>query len=701
MDGNYGVNQEKNAMRETDISAKVSEIINCIPEGQFVFVEDIKSGVSNWSNEGVEYFGFSGNSVSNTKETIRKMTYPDDRKRLQQEFDAVFSKKKESFFLNFQLRNAKGEYIPCTCKGKIISDEGGNPYIFLGSLTVHKGEEENDAVTDLPKLQKFLSHISRIKKANKECLLMALELNHFNKLNALYGYDLGNRILYEIAKIISEIIGSNGALYRLSGTDFGIVFFGSCLEKIRDIFAQIRDALANFSLDGSAINIEVFGGAIYTKNYKVSYNTVYSYLLSALEKAKDEDNYELVVFDDESHENNYKMLELLDAIKGSIRKDCEGFYLCYQPFVSTVTGKIIGAEALLRWRSPIYGEIPPGRFVPYLESHSCFYDLSIWVLRRAMQDVMEIIKENPGFFVNVNISYKQLERPEFTTEVTSIIRELGFPAKNLQLEITERCRNLDMMYLKKQLAFFREQGIKIALDDYGTGNSTINFLCELPLTSVKIDQTFILNILGNTSNQVVVDSTVQCAKRLGMSVCLEGVETQEIKEYTEKYPANYHQGYFYSRPVEFSKFKSVIHETWPVSGVSLIKRNSQDGFGADSILSMIPGGFLVYADDESQKIVSVNEMLLDIFECENVEEFIELTHGSFAGMVHPEDYSDVRRSIMVQISANDKNTDFVKYRIVTKKGNVKFVRDYGRLVPNDIDVDLFYVFIVEEQMYHY
>ena len=156
-------------------------------------------------------------------------------------------------------------------------------------MTVHKGEEENDAVTDLPKLQKFLSHISRIKKANKECLLMALELNHFNKLNALYGYDLGNRILYEIAKIISEIIGSNGALYRLSGTDFGIVFFGSCLENIRDIFAQIRDALANFSLDGSAINIEVCGGAIYTKNYKVSYNTVYSYLLSALEKAKDLD----------------------------------------------------------------------------------------------------------------------------------------------------------------------------------------------------------------------------------------------------------------------------------------------------------------------------------------------------------------------------------------------------------------------------
>ncbi len=681
----------------TDINSQVAEMINCIPEGQFIFVEDIKSGVSQWSREGVEFFGFADSSVSNTKEIMRKLTHPDDRKRLQQEFDAVFAKQKESFFLNFQLRNAKGEYVPCTCKGKMICDEAGNPHIFIGSLTAHKGEEENDAVTDLPKLQKFLSHISRTKKNNKECLLMAFELNHFNKVNALYGYDLGNRILYETAKIIRGIIGSSGVLYRLGGTDFGIVFFDSCIEKIRDVFAQIRDALADFSLDGSAINIEVCGGAIYTKNYKVSYNTVYSYLLSALEKAKDEDNYELVVFDDETHESNYKMLELLDAIKGSIRKGCEGFYLCYQPFVSTITGKIIGAEALLRWRSPIYGEVSPGRFVPYLESHPCFYDLSIWVLRRAIQDIKEIIKEHPDFFINVNISYKQLERPEFTQEVTNIITELEFPAKNLQLEITERCRNLDLIYLKKQLTYFREQGIKIALDDYGTGNSTIYFLCELPLTSVKVDQTFILNILSKGSNQVVVDSTVQCAKRLGLNVCLEGIETQEIKDYIEKYPANYHQGYYYSRPKEFPEFKSLIHNTWPVNGVSLIKGNPNDSFGADSILSMIPGGFLIYADNENEKILSVNEMLLDIFECETVEEFIELTQGAFSGMVHPEDYPDVRRSIMVQISSSDRNMDFVKYRIITKKGNVKCVRDYGRLVRNDSDVDLFYVFIVEEQ----
>ncbi|MBE5927646.1 MAG: EAL domain-containing protein [Lachnospiraceae bacterium] len=673
------------------------EFIENVPEGQFVFVENIENGVSNWCKEAVEYLGLPDCKFANTKEIIESITHPDDIENTQKEFEEVFLKKKEAFYISFKIKNAKGEYEPCTCKGSMLVDETGKPYIFKGTLTVHKGEEDYDAVTDLPKIQGFLSHISKIKKKNKECLLMALKLKRFNNINTLYGYDFGNKALYEISKIMCNIIGDGGTVYRLESTSFGIVFNESDLEGLKESYVKIQNALTRYSLDSFTLNIEMCGGALFTKNYEVSHRMIYSYLLSALEKAKEADDNKLVVFDDESHENNHKTLEMLDVIKASIRNNCEGFYLCYQPFISTVTGKIIGAEALIRWRNPIYGEVSPGRFVPYLESHSCFYDLSIWILRRAVQDIKEIIKNYPKFFINVNMSYSQLERPEFVKEVINIINEIDFPANNLQLELTERCRNLDMKYLKEQLTFLREYGIKIALDDYGTGNSTINLLCELPITSVKIDQTFILNILNKGSNRVVVDSTVQCAKRLGLTVCLEGVETQEIKDFIGKYSANYHQGYFYSRPIEFSNFKNIIKETWPVSSVSLIKENLNGELGVDSILSMMPGGFFIYADNEEEKIISVNEMLLDIFECKTVDEFTELTNGTFKGIVHPEDYQKVRESIYEQINASDKKMDYVKYRIITKSGKVKYVRDYGHLVHTDSDVDLFYVFVVEEK----
>lgn len=678
------------------INVEIFEHTRNVPEGYFVFAENIESGESQWNVEAVEYFGFSDCTFGNTREVIRCITHADDWVRLEQELDEVFSKEKEAFYLSVRMKNAKGEYVPCTCKGKLVSDTKGNMSIFTGTVMVHKIDEEYDATTDLPKVQSFLSHISQIKKSNKECLLMALKLKHFTNINALYGYDFGNKALYEIANAIQNIVGARGAVYRLESTSFGIVFNQSDLEELKKCYDKITNFLSNYSLDGFALNVEMCGGALYTKNYEVSHRMVYSYLMSALEKAKAGDDNKLIVFDDESHENNHKTLELLDVIKASIRNNCEGFYLCYQPFISTVSGKIIGAEALIRWKSPAYGEVSPGRFVPYLESHSCFYDLSIWILRRAVQDVKEIIKEYPDFFVNVNMSYSQLERPDFVQEVIKIIDEIDFPANNLQLELTERCRNLDMKYLKEQLTFLREHGIKIALDDYGTGNSTINLLCELPITSVKIDQTFILNILNKGSNRVVVDSTVQCAKRLGLTVCLEGVETQEIKDFIGKYSANYHQGYFYSRPVEINKFKSIIKETWPVTNVSLIKEDTSNEFGVDSILSMIPGGFFIYADNEMENILSINEMMLDIFECKTVDEFVELTKGSFAGIVHPEDYEEVRKSIYEQISTSSNNMDFVRYRIITKNGNIKHVRDYGHLVHGESDVDLFYVFVVEE-----
>ena len=686
----------KDGIRYMNITEKFEEMFNNIPNGNLGFVQNIVTRESKWSKEAAEYLGISGCQLCNTQDFMKELTHPEDRDRVKQEFYEVLSKKKESFYLNFKIRNAEGNYELCTCKSTMIFDEEGKPCINAGTLIIHKNEDGFDAVTDLPKILGFFANVSDIKNRNKECLLMVIKLKHYNNINALYGYDFGNKSLYEIAKIICNAVGCNGNVYRLESTSFGVAYNECDVDLMKEHYELIKHALSNYSLDGFALNIDICGGALYTKNYKISHRMIYSYLMSALEKAKASDDSKLVVFDDASQENNKKTLELLDVIKASIRNNCEGFYLCYQPFISTVTGKIIGAEALIRWRHPNFGEVSPGRFVPYLENHSCFYDLSIWILRRAIQDIKEIIKAYPRFFVNVNMSYSQLERPEFVHQVIDMINENSFPAKNLQLELTERCRNLDMKYLKEQLTFLREHGIKIALDDYGTGNSTINLLCELPITSVKIDQTFILNILNKGSNQVVVDSTVQCAKRLGLTVCLEGVETQEIKDFIGKYSANYHQGYFYSRPIEFAKFKDIIKETWPVNRVRLIKDNQKHEFGVDSILSMIPGGFFVYTDNEEEKILSVNEMLLDIFECENVDEFTELTGGSFAGIVHPEDYEAVSESIKEQINASDKNLDYVRYRIITKSGKVKYVKDYGHLVHGDGDVDLFYVFIVEE-----
>ncbi|MBQ7358512.1 MAG: EAL domain-containing protein [Lachnospiraceae bacterium] len=685
-------------MQREDYSTRNMEVLNNLSDGKFIFVQDMRTGITAWTKEAVEYLGLPGATMKDVATVVGALVHPDDLEKWEKEIEGVFALEKKDCYCSYNIRNAKGVFVPCIQKGKLVYDEDGNPVIFTGSITIQKKEVELDAITDLPKQAQFIEDLRNMKK-DRGCLIMAVDIKRFTSINSLYGYDFGSKTLYEIAGFMKEVVGKMGRVYRSEGTEFLVLLDDCEVEDVNVIFSKFRDGLAAFDVDGFVLNLDVFGGVLHTHNYVVSSQTMLSCVLSALEKAREEEAYELVIFDDEAHESHHKMMEMLDVIKASIRNGCEGFYLCYQPFVSTVTGKIIGMEALVRFRNETYGEVSPGRFVPHLEYHTCFYDLSMWILRKALTDTKELLKTNPDFFINVNMSHAQMERETFKHEVIAVLKELDFPAKNLQLELTERCRNMDLAYLREQLLFLRQYGIKIALDDFGTGSSTISLLCELPVTSVKIDQGFVLHILENTNNQVVVDSTVQCAKRLGLTVCMEGVETLEIKDFIGKYSANYHQGYYYSKPIEFDKFKEILKRSWSVPEVSLMRGNPKETFGAESILSMMPGGFFIYANNESEKLLTVNETLLTIYECDDLDEFLELTKGSFKGMVHPEDYERISDSINEQIERNDTDMDFVQYRIITKKGAVKNVRDYGKLIRNDNDTDLYYVFLVEDYKY--
>ena len=682
-------------MQGEELSSKILDVVDYVSDEQFVFVQDMNTGVCVWSKEAVEYFGLPGTNMPNTTSIFGALVHPDYFDKWIQELNDVFTLKHDVFFCEYQIKNAKGEYVPCVGKAKMILDESGRPALFTGSLIIQKKEIERDPTTGLQRTASFLEGIRKAKR-NKKCLSIAIEVKGLQRINTLYGYNFGNKVLYAIANYMKKVIGDQGTVYRLDGTDFAIIVDNNDIEFAKQVFVDIREGLNNFELDGNYQNIEIRGGALYTENSLISAQTILSCLLSALDLAKEDNAYDLIVLDDATHESNYKMMELLDGIKAGIRNDCQGFYLCYQPFVSTLTGKIIGAEALVRFRNETFGEVSPGRFVPHLESHPCFYDLSIWILRRALMDVKEILREEPNFFVNVNMSYSQMERESFRYDVISILEELDFPPHNLQLELTERCRNLNLSYLRDQLTFFREHGIRIALDDFGTGSSTINLLCELPISSVKIDQSFILNILDNNSNQVVVESTVECAKRLGLTVCIEGVENQEIRDFLAQYSATYHQGYFYSRPIEFDEFKNIVRNSWKMIQVNLLKGDYSQTLGADHILSMMPGGFFIYNRDDNESLLTVNETLLAIYECKTLDEFMRLTGGSFRGMVHPEDYDRIEESIEQQVKENDASMDFVKYRIITKNGKLKNVRDYGRLIEREDNVALYYVFLVED-----
>jgi EAL domain-containing protein (putative c-di-GMP-specific phosphodiesterase class I) len=331
------------------------------------------------------------------------------------------------------------------------------------------------------------------------------------------------------------------------------------MDELRSLYAQIQEiGRRQITVDGKHIPLSISGGAMQLKSLCAQDYSIRSCLAYAQEKSKQEHHSQLVIFDNELEHKKLKSLEVLETIRQSVLGGCDGFYLCYQPIVNPDTAKTVGMEALLRFCKEPYGEIMPGQFIEWLEQDECFFELGNWILRRALTDGLEFVRRDPDFKVNVNVSYSQLDRGDFLESLLAILEETGFPPENLYIELTERCQISDLNRLKETLDFFGTFGIRIALDDFGTGTASLNLLRSLPIGCLKIDHTFLANIETNERDRVIVDLIINSANRLGMSVCLEGVENEKICAYVKRYKAVVHQGYYYSRPVRLEAFRQYV-----------------------------------------------------------------------------------------------------------------------------------------------
>lgn len=677
-------------MDNTNIYSEILDIVDEASFTSFIFMCDLSSGVARLSTALTEYLGLESTIVDDFIQCFQGKLEPNDFSYVSKEWDNVINLKKNMFYLECRLRNVDGEYDSCIIKGRVL----GKKKTFAGTIVINHMEGIFDSITELYTFSEFLNTIRNAKRMNEKFITLLIDLSHFHSVNSVYGYDFANKFLFSLSKEFKRLVNSKGKVFRLEGTKFAFFLKNVELEYVRTLYQVIKDLVRQFELDGYVLSLEIHGGAVSSKIMDVEPQTYVSYLSSALEQSKDEGKYNLVIFDENMQGESLQSLELIETVKSSIFDDCRGFYICYQPLVSTINGNVIGAEALIRWRDEKHGDVSPYRFISHLETHPSFYELGLWIIRTALVDAKRIIEEIPTFFINVNISYTQLEHREFKHNLLSILNELHFPKSQLQLELTERCRNLDINFLKKELEYFRTHGIKIALDDFGTGSAGLGLVCELPLDCLKIDQMFILNILKNKSSQVIVDTALECASRLDINVCLEGVENEEVRDFVFRYSANYHQGYYYSRPVVFEDFMKLIHKSWICNQPRLYINESRNGLNEHNILANVPGGFFIYTANEEERVLQINQTAIEMYGCKDVEEFVELTNNSFKGMVHPDDYARITREINSQIDQSSSEMDYVEYRIVKKDGTVCEVLDYGHLVHTNYNDDVFYVFIM-------
>jgi len=525
-------------------------------ERSYIYLSNMRTGVSRWSPTAVQYFGMPGEYMYEASKIWQSRIHPEDRKMFKESIEAVFTGRSQTHELEYRVKNRLGEYVVCTCRGVVLKGSGDEPDLFAGTIVNHGIVDQVDPVTNLHNGTDFNKSIRRLIDERTSACIIKVGIEHFRHINAMYGQEGGNQVLRLFGIELQDLIAGRGRVFRLDGAKFAFYLYDADKDEAKEFFNTLRGvAEHNIEINNLRIPLRIYGGAV-RLDAEHSYNEyiVRSSLIYAMEQSAENYRKELVFSEDIRQTTNINNIQLHTEIHRSAMDGCRNFFLCYQPITSFSDGKIIGAEALLRWKQEPYGVVPPDSFIPWLENDPAFIPVGNWILRQAIRETSPLRQADPNFILNVNITDTQLEYGGFREDVLNILADTGCPPENLCLELTERCRHLDSEFLTNELNFFRSHGITIAIDDFGTGASSLMLLLQLPIDELKVDRFFLLNAIGNKQSLALMENIIRISKQVGCRTCVEGIETQEQYDLIASLSGDCYQGYYASKPVPIEEF---------------------------------------------------------------------------------------------------------------------------------------------------
>ena len=527
-----------------------------VAEGAYVYLCDLAYDYSRWSAEAITYFGLPGEYMVGCGKIWEAHILPEDRENYSQSIDAIFSGQVGWHDMQYRARNRDGQYVVCTCRGTVIRGSDGQPLYFAGSIRNNGLVNSVDSLTGLQNQYGLFQHLDALYSKQARANIMMIGIKRFSTINEMWGYDFGNIVIHKLVQELKQIFCNEGVLYRADGVRFVLLTRSLTMEQLAGRYETVRQHICErLEIDGYHPNLQVCGSALEIDTFDVNPQAMFSCLGYAYNLSRERGNGALQIFRNEIDETRTNLMTLINTIRRSIEHDCQGFLLYYQPIMDANTHTLSGCEALLRWRSPEYGLVPPNRFIPIIENDPAFVKLGEWILRRAMEDTKPFLTSCPAFELNVNIAYEQLKQHSFVEMVKRNLTAAAYPPENLCLEITERCRLLDISRLGAIISELRDLGVRFAIDDFGTGYSSMDILNQLNFDVVKIDKVFVDNIAKGGKAVRLIGVMNELAEICGSQVCAEGVETQEQCEIVRQCGVDTIQGYYFSKPVPVDTFQ--------------------------------------------------------------------------------------------------------------------------------------------------
>lgn len=473
-------------------------------------------------------------------------------------------------------RRKSGETYPSLTAISAVRDQQDRITHFVGvfsDVSKFKAYEErlehlahHDSLTNLPNRAMFECHvntaISRSKRNGKPFALMFLDLDQFKAVNDSLGHRAGDELLRSVAKRLSESLRGTDVVARLGGDEFGMLL--GDLTSSTDAARVAEKVLTALSTPHLQPSYELFtsasvGLAIYPDDGEEPL-TLLKNADAAMYLAKKEGRNTYRFFSADINAKAHEYLVLANNLRHALERN--EFHLLFQPVVDLSTGRIIGAEALLRWTHPESGLVSPATFIPIAETTGLIGVIGEWVLYEACRQATQWQRlGHPPVRVAVNLSARQFREPGLVEKIEAVLAETGLAPQWLELEITETMMMENPERVKTILGELHARGISIAIDDFGTGYSSLSYLKAFPCDFVKIDRSFIDGVPKDQNDITITETVIGMAQRLGMRVIAEGIETSEQLEFLRRGGCEEGQGFLFSKPLPPGQIAKLLGQT--------------------------------------------------------------------------------------------------------------------------------------------
>ena len=545
----------------------VAEISNGI-----IYEWDLQTGSVGWFADIDEKLGYAPGGSPQTRKGWEEILVPEDRDRVVAAVKRHL-KTGEPFYEEYRVMRSDGTFLSWSDSGKVVPDVQGNKTRWIGVITdsteSRQAKEKakyfsiHDALTGLPNRALFTDRatiaLAQARRGGHKVAVLFLDLDRFNAINESFGYPFGDQFLCQVAERLRAGVRAGDTVARFGGDEFAILIQRLRLEE--DAAKVALKILEAIRLPFTVEQKEIFSTtSIGVSSYPTDGSDVENLSRNAdaaLRRAKEHgrDNYQLY-----SPEMNARAAQQLSLEQG-LRQALQGdqLVLYYQPSIDLRTERILGAEALLRWRHPDLGLLAPGEFISLAEMSGLIRPIGRWVLTTSCAQLRQWHdRGHSDLRLSVNVSPRQFQEPDFVADVLRAIEESGIPPASLELEITESSAMQDLERTIDKVRELKRSNVGISLDDFGTGFSSLNHLRRFPIDQIKLDRLFVQELPANPDHCALARAVITLAHALRLRIVAEGVETAEQLAFLREEGCDEVQGYLFSQPLPADEFRDFV-----------------------------------------------------------------------------------------------------------------------------------------------